>query len=112
MARFYANENVPEPVVVELRRLGHEIVTMQENGHAGRAVPDIEVLELATADARAVVTLNRRHFVRLHLEHPLHAGIVVCTFDPDFTTLARRIHDAVRAIPELSGQLVRVNRPS
>jgi hypothetical protein len=112
MARFYANENLPEPVVVELRLLGHDVVTMGESGHAGRAVPDSEVLEFATAAERAVVTLNRRHFVRLHLEHPMHAGIVVCTFDPDFTALARRIHDAVRAIPELSGQLARISRPS
>ena len=112
MARFYANENLPEPVVVELRRLGHDVLTMRENGQAGRAVPDTEVLELATMGKRAVVTLNRRHFVRLHLEHPAHAGIVVCTFDPDFVALARRIHDAAQATPELTGQLVRINRPS
>ena len=48
MARLYANENLPEPVVVELRRLGHDVVTMRESGHAGRAVPDTEVLEFAT----------------------------------------------------------------
>ncbi len=43
MARFYTNENVPEPVVTELRRLGHDAVTMRETGHAGRAVPDRQV---------------------------------------------------------------------
>ncbi len=112
MARFYANENVPEPVVAELRRLGHDTVTMRESGHAGRAVPDRQVLVFATTSGRAVVTLNRRHFVRLHLERPTHAGIVVCTYDPDFAALARRIHDATRSMPELTGQLVRVNRPS
>jgi len=101
MARFYANENVPEPVVAELRRLGHDAVTL----------PDRQVLEFATANGRAVVTLNRRHFVRLHLEHSTHAGIVVCTLDPDFAALARRIHDAAQSMPELTGQLVRVNRP-
>ena len=112
MARFYANENVPEPVVAELRRLGHDVVTMRETGHAGRAGPDSQVLELATTTGRAVVTFNRRHFARLHLERPTHAGIVVCTFDPDFAALARRIHDAAQSMPELTGQLVRVNRPS
>ena len=54
---------------------------MRETGHAGRAVSDRQVLEFATTNGRAVVTLNRRHFVRLHLEHPTHAGIVVCTYD-------------------------------
>ena len=75
MARFYANENLPEPVVVELRRLGHDVVTMRESGHAGRAVADVEVLEFATTNGRVVVTLNRRHFVRLHLERPAHASL-------------------------------------
>jgi hypothetical protein len=53
MARFYANENVSEPVIFELRRLGHDVVTMRETGHAGRAMPDIQVLDLATANGRA-----------------------------------------------------------
>jgi predicted nuclease of predicted toxin-antitoxin system len=112
MARLYANENLPQPVVVELRRFGHDVVTMREHGHAGRSMPDAEVLEAAAADGRAVVTLNRRHFVGLHAERPGHAGIVVCTFDTDFAALARRIHDAVVAASDLRGRPVRVNRPT
>ena len=112
MARLYANENLPEPVVVELRRLGHDVVTMRESGHAGRAVPDAEVLTFATTARRAVVTLNRRHFVRLHSETPAHGGIIVCTFDRDFVALAQRIHEATLAEPELAARLVRVNRPA
>ena len=54
MARFYANENVPEPVVAELRRLGHDVLTMLQSGHAGQALPDVDVLAFATADDRAV----------------------------------------------------------
>lgn len=111
MAHFLANENLPEPVVLELRRLGHETVTMRERGLAGRAIPDREVLDIATGDGRAVVTLNRRHFVRLHGERPDHAGIVVCTFDADFAALARRIHDAITTTSDLRGKLVRINRP-
>ena len=42
---------------------------------------------------------------------PEHAGIVVCTFDPDFAALALRIHTALEAWPQMAGQLVRVNRP-
>jgi hypothetical protein len=30
MARLYANENFPHPVVDVLRRLGHDVVTIQE----------------------------------------------------------------------------------
>jgi hypothetical protein len=36
MARLYANENFPFPVVEELRRLGHDVLTTLEAGNAGR----------------------------------------------------------------------------
>ena len=89
MARLYANENFPLPVVEELRRLGHEVVTIQETGQAEQRTPDEDVLQLAVADDRAVLTLNRKHFIRLHREQPGHAGIIVCTFTP--TSPGRRL---------------------
>ena len=112
MARFYSNENFPIPVVVELRALGHDVVTIQEQGKAGEAVPDPEVLEFAVAMNRSVLALNRRDFIRLHQQEPQHSGIVVCSVDPDFVGQARRIHDAIEAVPDPQGQLIRVNRPS
>jgi predicted nuclease of predicted toxin-antitoxin system len=112
MARFYANENFPLPTVEALRRLGHDVLTTAESGRAGQAVPDADVLAFAVAAQRIVVTLNRRHFIRLHQATPTHAGIVVCTFDPDFAALAQRIHSALEAQPQMAGQLVRVNRPA
>ena len=112
MARLYANENFPLPVVEELRRLGHDIVTIQETGKAEQRTPDEDVLQLATADDRAVLTLNRKHFIRLHREQPTHAGIIVCTVDPNFARQAADIHSAVEATPDLHVQLIRVNRPS
>ena len=111
MARLYTNENFPLPAAEELRRLGHDVLTVQEAGYSGRAVPDTQVLEFAKSQNRAVVTLNRKHFLRLHEEQPDHSGVVVCTFDPDFARQAHRIHDAVRERESLAGQLVRVNRP-
>ena len=47
MARLYANENFPLPVVEELRRLGHDVRTVQEMGKGNQAVPDEEVLAFA-----------------------------------------------------------------
>ena len=32
MARLYADENFPLPVVEELRQLGHDVLTIQESG--------------------------------------------------------------------------------
>ena len=110
MARLYSNENFPLPVVDKLRALGHGVLTIQETGQADQAVPDDKVLEFATTENRAMLTLNRRHFIRLHRERPQHAGIVVCTVDPDFAGQAGRIHKAIRGQDSLKGQLIRVNR--
>lgn len=112
MARLYSNENFPLPVVEKLRELGHDVVTIQETGKAGQAIPDAEVLAYAHAEMRALLTLNRRHFVRLHLQHANHSGVIACTFDPDFTALAQRIHEAIEAQSQMLGQLVRINRPA
>jgi hypothetical protein len=111
VAALYSNENFPLPAVEELRRLGHDVLTLLEAGKAEQAVPDEEVLAFATSVGRVVLTLNRKHFIRLHREQPTHAGIVVCTFDPNFEQQALRIHIALQQTPEMAGQLVRVNRP-
>lgn len=111
MARLYSNENFPLPVVERLRALGHDVLTIQETGKADQALPDEKVLEFATAENRAVLTLNRRHFIRLHRERAQHAGIIVCTVDPDFAGQAERIHKATEGHSSLRGQLIRVNRP-
>ena len=55
MARLYANENFPLAVVVELRRLGHDVLTIHETGKAGQAVSDEAVLAFASAEGRAVL---------------------------------------------------------
>jgi hypothetical protein len=112
MARLYTNENFPLPVVQELRKLGHDVLTIQEAGEADHSIPDEDVLAFAREDHRALLTLNRRHFIRLHNAQPGHEGIIVCTFDLDFTGQAHRIHDAIEARETLCGQLIRVNRPS
>lgn len=111
MAQLYANENFPLPVVEELRRLGHDVLTSYESGQAGQATPDEDVLAYAVAEGRILLTLNRKHFIRLHRMRPEHAGIIVCTFDPNFVELAQRIHAALVVQPQMAGQLVRINRP-
>jgi hypothetical protein len=111
MARFYANENFPFPVVEKLRRPGHDALTSREAGNAGRSVPDDEVLAFAVAEQRILLTLNRVHFIRQHRMTPAHAGIIVCTFDPDFNSQARRIDRLLQSTEVLAGALLRVNRP-
>lgn len=110
MAQFYSNENFPLPVVEKLRELGYDVLTIQEAGKADEALPDAKVLEFATGENRAVLTLNRLHFLRLHRQQPSHAGIIVCKFDPNFAAQAQRIHRTIADKESLAGQLIRVNR--
>ena len=110
MARLYSNENFPLPGVEKLREFGHDLLTIQESGKSDQALPDAEVLKFATAENRVLLTLNRRHFIRLHHEDPTHAGSIVCTVGPDFSGQAGRIHQAISAHGSLNGQLIRVNR--
>lgn len=112
MARLYANENFPFPVVEELRRLGHDVLTTLDAGNAGRAMPDEDVLALAVAEKRILITLNRQHFIRLHSMNPDHYGIIVCTVDPAFAAQAYRIHEALEVSGPMEGKLIRVNRPA
>lgn len=111
MAAFYADENFPLPVVEELRRMGHDVLTTFEDGAANQRLADSAILKRATEMHMVVLTTNRRDFVRLHLTSGAHHGVIVCTFDPNFTSQAQRIHDAVQQHSSLAGQPLRVNRP-
>jgi predicted nuclease of predicted toxin-antitoxin system len=108
MANLYADENFKYAVVEHLRTLGHDVLTVQEAGEQGS--DDAQVLAYATAANRAVLTFNRRHFIRLHKLTPRHSGIVVCT-DDQAEALADRIHQALIACPVLDNQLIRIVRP-
>lgn len=111
MARLYSDENFSLLVVEVLRTLGHDILTATEANQANLQIPDDRVLQFAIDQKRAILTRNRRDFIRLHLSTQAdHWGIVVCTEDPDFEGLANRIHEAIALEESLQGQLIRVNR--
>src|SRR5947208_1242999 len=110
MARFYSNENFPQAAVEELRKLSHDVLTSLEAGKANQRIPDEEVLAFATNENRILLTLNRKHFIKLHANDDDHGGIVVCSQDNDFVGLASRIDAAVGNEP-VAGVLLRVNRP-
>ncbi|WP_293147877.1 MULTISPECIES: DUF5615 family PIN-like protein [unclassified Microcoleus] len=112
MARFYADEQYPRRIVEFLRTLGHDVLTVQEAGNANQKIPDDEVLAFALSIDRAILTLNRRHFIKLHTLQPDHAGIIVCKDDSNRERLAARIDEAISNLETLTGMLIRVNRPS
>jgi len=109
--RLLADENFPFPVVEALRSVGYDVLTLSDLDKAGQALTDVAVLKLASDDSRTVLTLNRKHFVRLHQSSPDHSGIIVCSFDLDFDRQAKRIRSALGGQSLVAGQLLRINRP-
>jgi hypothetical protein len=109
---LYADEQYPYPVVKYLRELGHDVLTVQEAEKANQRIPDNEVLAFATENNRAVITQNRKDFIRLHQMDSNHAGIIVCTQDRDWNALAQRIDFTLTEEKFLQGKLIRIVRPA
>jgi Domain of unknown function (DUF5615) len=110
--KFYADENFALAVVVELRKLGHDVLTAFEDEKANQKIPDDNVLTRASELGRAVLTINRKDFKKLHETNNSHAGIFICTFDADFVGQANRINATCEEITETKGLLVKIYRPS
>ena len=110
MARLFADENFPYPATEKLRAFGQDVLTIQEAGKDETALADEDVLEYASSLERAVLTLNRKDFIRLHRRSASHGGIIVCTFDLDFDALANRVRLAIKDEKELRGKLIRVKK--
>jgi hypothetical protein len=110
MAALYADENVSRPLVEALIRLGHDVLTALVDGRTNENVVDSDVLNRALSLGRAVLSNNWWDFVRLYRQAAAHSGVVVYTDDPDFLALAGRISAAVKALPSLANELIRVYR--
>lgn len=104
MARLFADEDFPYPAVQALRSLGHDVITVRDLGKANQKWPDREVLVYAITDDRVLLTINRKHFRRLHQMFPNHPAIIACTLNPDFAGLARKIHEALEKAGTTTGK--------
>ena len=107
---LYADENFPLRVVEELRRLGIDVLTVFEDGRANQSITDQDILARAMELGRAILTLNRRDFKRLHFLVPSHSGIIICTEDPDRLYQAQSIAESLADAVELQGRIIRVYR--
>jgi predicted nuclease of predicted toxin-antitoxin system len=110
MTKLYADENMPLAVIHALRGLGFDVLTVHEARQANQGIADELVLEFATRQQRAVLTFNRRDFIRLHDSQQSHAGIIVCREDRNYAQLAERIQREIVANAPVANKLIRVNR--
>ena len=99
MARLYADEDFPYPVVEQLRQLGTMSLRRLRLDRRTKAIEDADQLAFATNLGRAILTRNRRHFIMLHRHSAHHAGIISITDDPDLDGQASRIDQASPTIP-------------
>ena len=76
MVKLYSNENFPMDIMMELRRLGYDVLTSYDAGQANQGIPDEDVLTFATQQERVVITLNRDDFITLHRSGISHNGII------------------------------------
>lgn len=71
------------PLVTLLRAKNHDILTIGEAGHNG--IPDYQVMELAKAENRILLTHNCDDFRELHRHNSHHPGIIAIYKDQDQT---------------------------
>jgi len=97
--------------VRELRRLGYDVLTIQETGRHNQGTHDLENLAFASADGRAVLTMDEEYKQRWHKEWPNHQGIILCSHEKDFKAQASHIHKTISPKQSLAGQLIEVYHP-
>jgi predicted nuclease of predicted toxin-antitoxin system len=109
MSKLYVNENFPLPVVKLLRNFGHDVLTSFDAGNANQRIPDDEVLRFAFSQNRILLTINRRDFILLHNQNPIHAGIMACTQNANFETFALKINnELLKNDGNLENQLLKI----
>lgn len=113
MSKLYVNENFPLPVVKLLRNLGHDVLTYFDAGNANQRIPDNEVLQFAISQNRILLTINRRDFIRLHNQNPIHSGILVCTENANFEAFTLSIHtELLKNEVNFANHLLKIYKPA
>lgn len=96
--RFLANGNVEQPVVDALRDAGHEVACV---GEIAPGASDEEVLRLANAESRLLLTNDRDFGELVYREGRVTEGIVVLRLETqDGLEKARRLMEILPSLEE------------
>ncbi|HUR68671.1 MAG TPA: DUF5615 family PIN-like protein [Candidatus Thermoplasmatota archaeon] len=74
IARLFANENIPRSLVLRLRQLGHDVLTVHEAGMTGAV--DVAIVERAASEKRTILTQDL-DFGRIFIERDPPVRILV-----------------------------------
>ncbi|MDP2166749.1 MAG: DUF5615 family PIN-like protein [Thermodesulfovibrionales bacterium] len=79
MIRLYLDEDVHKKLAVSLRLKGYDVLSAHEVKNSGSS--DVQQLEYAVSEGRAIFTFNNADFSRLHKEYlekgKSHFGILL-----------------------------------
>ncbi|MEM9836997.1 MAG: DUF5615 family PIN-like protein [Bacteroidota bacterium] len=106
------DEDFPIETFNKLKEYGHDVLTLNDLALNNIKYSDDKVLETAKSLNRAVVTHNRRDFIKLHKYRvEPHFGIIICKRFEDDIELADAIHELIKD-REIKDELLRVIRPN
>src|SRR4051812_39992850 len=114
MAQILADEDVPARLSAELRLLGHAVTMVRQidSSKSGSGISDRGVLTYAMERSWIVLTLNERHFRRLHKDIGWHSGIVIVKPENDgkrLTRLAKCIDVKLKSADDVRGRLFTID---
>lgn len=79
--KLYLDENLSSALAEALRKRGFDVIHTQEVGRSGRRISDVDQLEFAASQGRAIVTFNLVEFKHLAIQWlragKEHWGIIV-----------------------------------
>ncbi len=112
-SRLLLDEHMHVRVAHALSAKGHDVLIARRlsDNKCGDGIDDDAVLREAAKAKRAVVTLNRTDFIRLHQEQRGHHGILICRgiqaprARDAHEELAKLLDQFLRAAGALAGQL-------
>jgi len=108
VAKLVARDDFPLSVIEELRRFGHDVVTVPDDG-AARGMPlSLSPAPPRSPDARRRIwlSLDPDRSADAHRAAPDHSGIVAVKPGKNYAGLAQRIHDTLKAHARISRQLI------
>ena len=109
---LFADANFPAQISNELRRLGYDVLTLQQFQGTSRpmkGLSDEQVLAIAVTQKRAMLTLNEKHFRLLHYQiNQNHHGVIINAHTLEFRKRAKQIDAAIKRESSLLGKLIYV----
>ena len=106
-------DSLAKPLVKILRKVGHDVVTVNEVGLTGQS--DCIVLNYAKEKGRVILTHNCRDFDFLHQENPIHCGILAIYKNADYSKnmtrqeIVKAINNLEAASTSLANQFIALN---